>query len=83
MCAVLSVSLENLCTESSGNTYVTDRGNNRVQKFDSNGKFITKCGSMGSNEGQFVNPRGITLDSSGNVYVVEHYGHHDCTVLLA
>ena len=38
---------------------------------------------MGSNEGQFVNPRGITLDSSGNVYVVEHYGHHDCTVLLA
>ena len=31
----------------SGKIYVLDTGNNRIQKFDSDGKFITKLGSQG------------------------------------
>jgi DNA-binding beta-propeller fold protein YncE len=54
--------------------YVTDVSNNRVQKFDSNGNFITKWGSEGSNDGQFGQHSsldGIAVDSHGNVYVTD------------
>ena len=39
-----------VAVDSSGNVYVTDYNNNRIQKFDSNGKFITKWGSEGSSD---------------------------------
>ena len=55
--------------DSSNNVYVADQDNNRIQKFDSSGKFITKWGSYGNGDGQFHNPDGIEVDSSGNVYV--------------
>ena len=51
--------------------YVTDYSNNRVQKFDGNGNFVLAFGSAGSGNGQFQNPRGITVDKSGNVWVVD------------
>ncbi len=60
-----------IAVDSSGNVYVTDYDNNRVQKFDSNGNFITKWGSEGSKNGQFDGPQGIAVDSSGNVYVTD------------
>ena len=47
----------------------TDYSLDRIQKFDSNGTFITKWGSEGSDDGQFDGPKGIAIDSSGNVYV--------------
>ena len=31
--------------DGSGNVYVADQGNNRIQKFDGNGTFLTKWGS--------------------------------------
>ena len=52
-----------IAIDSSGNVYVGDFGeNNRVQKFDSNGNFITKW-SVGS-------PTGIAIDSNGKAYVI-------------
>jgi DNA-binding beta-propeller fold protein YncE len=51
--------------------YVVDTDNNRVEKFDSNGNFITKWGSNGTADGQFDNPMGIAIDSPGNVYVAD------------
>jgi hypothetical protein len=36
-----------------GNVFLVDWGNNRVQKFDNTGKFITGWGSYGSDNGQF------------------------------
>ena len=42
-----------------------------IQKFDSNGKFITKWGSDGSSDGQFKFPNSVAVDSSGNVYVTD------------
>ena len=61
----------------SGNIYVADTNNNRIQKFDNDGNFVTKWGSnggdgsTGTGNGEFDNPRGITTDSSGNVYVAD------------
>ena len=66
---------EDVATDSSGNVYVVDFGNNRIQKFDSNGNFITKWGSEGAGDGQFKSPLGIAIDSSGNVYVADHDNH--------
>ena len=52
--------------------YVTDMENHRIQKFDSNGTFITKWGSEGDGDGQFssVTP-GLDVDSSGYLYVID------------
>ena len=54
------------------NVYVTDgRDNSRVEKFDSNGNFITMWGLKGSNKGQFIEDHGIAVDKSGVVYVAD------------
>ena len=61
---------------SSGNVYVVDTGNNRIQEFTSSGIFIKKWGSSGSAEGEFIGPTGIAVSaSSGNVYVAD-YGNN-------
>jgi aldose sugar dehydrogenase len=57
---------------SSGNVYVADTGNNRIQVFSSNGTFITKWGGEYS-AGYSVmrSPAGIALDQEDNVYVAD------------
>ena len=60
-----------VAVDSSGNVYVADAGNYRIQKFDNNGVFVTKWGSKGINDGEFKFPSGVTVDSSGNIYVAD------------
>ncbi len=55
--------------DSSGNVYVIDSWNDLILKLTGDGKFITKWGSHGSDDGQFLFPTGIAIDSSGNVYI--------------
>jgi hypothetical protein len=50
---------------------VADSGNNRVQAFDSQGNFLSEFGSYGSGDGEFDNPQGLAVDSSGRVMVVD------------
>ena len=64
-----------VAVDSSGNLYVADTFNNRIQKFDAHGKFITKWGSMGTDEGEFMEPYGIAVDSSGNLYVADTFNN--------
>ena len=64
-----------ITTDSSGNVYVADTGNNRIQKFNSSGTFLAKWGANGSADGEFNTPAGITTDSSGNVYVTDTNNH--------
>ena len=54
-----------------GQVYVADSGNNRVQKFTADGKFITKWGSRGDGDGEFSTPHGVTIDSEDNVYITD------------
>ncbi|MGB9940245.1 PKD domain-containing protein [Methanosarcina sp.] len=61
-----------IAVDSSGNIYVADSGNDRIQKFDSNGNYLTQWGSSGMENGQFFSLTSVAVDSSGNVYVADH-----------
>ena len=54
-----------------GNVYVTDLGNNRVEKFDNNGNFLSNIGAKGSGSGQFSAPVGIAITNNA-IYVVDN-----------
>ena len=58
--------------DAAGNVYVADFGNNRIQKLDAGGNFLTKWGGFGSGNGQFARPFDVAADSVGNVYVAEN-----------
>ncbi|MBD3182465.1 hypothetical protein GF312_09250, partial [Candidatus Poribacteria bacterium] len=60
-----------VAVDNSGNVYVADRDNHRIQKFDSEGTFKIQWGNYGWDPGQFRGPAGICVDSSGNVYVAD------------
>jgi len=64
-----------VAVHSSGNVFVTDAGNRRIQKFHSSGKFLAKWGREGSAHGEFRGPVGIAADSSGNVFVADTANH--------
>ena len=55
--------------------YVTDTGNKRVVMFDSSGKQLGVWGHEGSKPGEFIEPVGITIDTSGNVVVADTGNH--------
>jgi tripartite motif-containing protein 71 len=61
--------------DSTGNVYVSDRGNYRFQKFNSSGGYLAQWGSNGTGDGQFISPDGIAVDSSNNVYVGDQGTH--------
>ncbi len=50
--------------DASGNIYVTDKDNNRVQKFNSSGAYLGELAA-----GQLIYPMSIAIDPSGNIYV--------------
>jgi hypothetical protein len=57
---------------SSGEVAVADRGNHRVQIFDSEGKYKRQFGIEGKEaDGQFFNPSGLASDAHGNLLVVD------------
>ncbi|MBF0592497.1 MAG: hypothetical protein HQL02_10465 [Nitrospirae bacterium] len=64
-----------IAVDGSGNVYVADSANNRIQEFTSDGKFLAKWGSYGDGNGQFYGPYAIALDGSGNVYVADRDNH--------
>lgn len=66
--------------DGSGDVYVSDWRNDRIQKLDSNGKFIAQWGSSGEGEGQFNRPAGIAVDEDGNMYVAD-WGNERVQVL--
>ncbi len=58
--------------DGSGNAWITDYYNNRIEKLSATGKFIAEYGSEGSGNGQFIHPTGIDVNkSTGNVYVMD------------
>ena len=68
--------------DSSGNVYVSESGNNLIRKITSAGVVSTLAGtgSQGSANGEgtvasFYAPYGISVDSTGNVYVADTYNH--------
>jgi sugar lactone lactonase YvrE len=60
-----------IAADASGNIYVSDVGNHRIQKFESHGIYQIQWGGPGTDAGQFAGPNGVAADSSGNVYVAD------------
>jgi DNA-binding beta-propeller fold protein YncE len=60
-----------------GSVYVSDTWNHRIQKFDSQGNFVTMWGNFESTGGELGNPkalygpRAVTMGKDGNVYVMD------------
>ncbi|MEA3326584.1 MAG: TIGR03663 family protein [Chloroflexota bacterium] len=56
-----------------GSVYVTDTWNSRIQKFSSDGEFLTMWGQFGAAETRyhFWGPRGIAVDQDGRVFVTD------------
>jgi len=67
--------LAGMAVDARGDIYIADDGNHRIQKFTSDGQFITKWGIEGSGDGQFKYPSGVCVDGSGNIYVADSYNH--------
>ena len=72
-----------IAVDPSGNVYIADFGNNIIQKFNGDGKFVTKIGTpciydktihRCSNESDEVlyDPGPIAVDNSGSIYVVDN-----------
>jgi hypothetical protein len=56
-----------------GNIYIADGigTNNRIAKFDKDGRFIKHWGSTGTEPGQFNGVKALAIDNQGNVYVAD------------
>jgi sugar lactone lactonase YvrE len=65
-----------------GQLYVTDTLNSRIQVFSADGLTLNrKFGARGLYLGNLVRPKGVAVDSDGNVYVVESY--HDSLLVFS
>jgi sugar lactone lactonase YvrE len=70
---------EGIAVDGAGNVYVADYGNSTIRRITSGGTvstFAGLAGSGGSADGlgsaaRFQNPRGVALDSAGNLYVAD------------
>ena len=62
--------------QSTGDVYVVDSANNRVEVFSASGAFVSTFGKAGTGNGEFKAPTGIAVDNSssatqGYVYVID------------
>lgn len=51
--------------------YVSDIGDFKVKIYTLEGKYLSSVGGNGTDPGQFVRPKGIAVDTDGNLYVVD------------
>lgn len=54
---------------------VSDSGNNRIQVFELNGKFVGKFETHGNNLGEFKSPWSVAVLSKGRIVVSDTYNH--------
>ncbi|MDO8673004.1 MAG: TIGR03663 family protein [Dehalococcoidia bacterium] len=71
-----------IAVDAEGFVYVADTWNHRIQKFDSDLRFVTKWGdnvdtrgAAQGNGGKFYGPRGIAVDTEGNIFVTDTGNH--------
>jgi len=56
--------------DAKGNIYIVDESD-RMQKFDSTGKFVAKWGGWGESDGFFCSPRSIGVGKTEDIYVLD------------
>jgi DNA-binding beta-propeller fold protein YncE len=62
-----------LAIDDDGYIYIADTWNHRIQKFTSDGKFVTTWGHFGQREtpDAFWGPRDVIVDTFGHVYITD------------
>lgn len=60
--------------DADGNVYVSDSFNNRVQKFDSEGKHLAMWSNLGAEDAVLNVPGPISVDALGRLYVADFSG---------
>ncbi len=60
--------------DSSGNVWVADYGNNRVQEFNEKGEYLKKFGSTGKGAEQFEGPVNIAISGS-DLYITDYHNN--------
>jgi RHS repeat-associated protein len=62
---------QDIAVTTSGDEYVLDTANSRVEEFNAKGEYVRKFGAKGAENGDLSEPKGIALDSSGDVWVAD------------
>jgi sugar lactone lactonase YvrE len=57
--------------DDTGNIYILDAGNCRIQKFDPEGKFLAGFGREGQGPGEFNSPSSLDFDAEGNLIIAD------------
>jgi DNA-binding beta-propeller fold protein YncE len=60
-----------MTVDSAGSILIADTNNGRLQKFSSDGVFLSVIGRKGEGQGEFREPSGMAVDSGGNIYVAD------------
>jgi RHS repeat-associated protein len=60
-----------IAVAASGNVWVVDWINARIEEFKESGEYITTIGSKGTGNGQFNQPKGIAIDPTGGIWVAD------------
>ncbi|WP_240419299.1 S-layer homology domain-containing protein [Paenibacillus periandrae] len=68
-----------VAVDNGGNVYVADTSNHRIQKLNGStgvwSEWKKSGGGSGGGLGEFNNPKGVAVDSSGNVYVADSWNN--------
>jgi hypothetical protein len=62
-----------VAVDAAGNIYVLDTGNNRIQKFSPDGKFLSSFGRFGQGPAEFNYPSWLDIDTSGNLCITDPF----------
>jgi tripartite motif-containing protein 71 len=57
--------------DSSGNLWVVDTSNNRVEEFNSSGTYLASVGASGTGNGKFSRPTSIAIDANNDIWVTD------------
>jgi ribosomal protein L7/L12/streptogramin lyase len=63
-----------VAVDGTGNIYTLAYFNESVFVFAPDGRYISRFGSMGNEEGQFTSPRSIAVDNLGKIYIADFAG---------
>jgi prepilin-type N-terminal cleavage/methylation domain-containing protein len=64
-----------IALDAAGTVWVSDTGNNRLEKFTTSGGYAGSVGTYGSGNGNLNAPSGLAVDGNGNVWVMDAGNH--------